>query len=89
MESEAGNQHYLPSARELQRLIGVCKAPIIQHFSETISGTITIRSFDQEPRFQRTNMKMMDEYSRPRFPISGAIEWLCFLTFLISIPEEF
>ncbi|KAI5407046.1 Canalicular multispecific organic anion transporter 2, partial [Lathyrus oleraceus] len=29
---------YLPSARELSHLCGVCKAPIIQHFAETISG---------------------------------------------------
>ncbi|PNX69626.1 ABC transporter C family member 3-like protein, partial [Trifolium pratense] len=30
-------RYYLPSARELSRLCGVCKAPIIQHFAETIS----------------------------------------------------
>ncbi|KAH9652208.1 ABC transporter C family member 3 [Citrus sinensis] len=31
-------QYYIPSARELSRLVGVCKAPVIQHFSETISA---------------------------------------------------
>ncbi|QCE01803.1 ATP-binding cassette [Vigna unguiculata] len=92
-------QYYIPSARELSRLVGVCKAPIIQHFSETISGTSTIRSFDQQSRFQETNMKLSDGYSRPKFNIAGAMEWLCFrldmlslitfvfsLIFLISIP---
>ncbi|KAK7395420.1 hypothetical protein VNO78_15978 [Psophocarpus tetragonolobus] len=92
-------QYYIPSARELSRLVGVCKAPIIQHFAETISGTSTIRSFDQQPRFQETNMKLTDGYSRPKFNIVSAMEWLCFrldmlslmtfafsLIFLISIP---
>ncbi|KAJ0102073.1 hypothetical protein Patl1_04256 [Pistacia atlantica] len=34
-------QYYLPSARELSQLVGVCKAPVIQHFAETISGSTT------------------------------------------------
>ncbi|KAL5564697.1 hypothetical protein UlMin_027861 [Ulmus minor] len=93
-------QYYIPAARELSRLVGVCKAPVIQHFAETISGSTTVRSFDQESRFQDTNMKLTDEYSRPKFHIAGAMEWLCFrldmlsaitfafsLIFLISIPE--
>ncbi|KAF1890351.1 hypothetical protein Lal_00013605 [Lupinus albus] len=93
-------QYYIPSARELSRLVGVCKAPIIQHFAETISGTSTIRSFDQQSRFQELNMKLTDGYSRPKFNIAGAMEWLCFrldmlssitfafsLIFLISIPQ--
>uniref|UniRef100_A0A5B7AW34 ABC-type xenobiotic transporter n=1 Tax=Davidia involucrata TaxID=16924 RepID=A0A5B7AW34_DAVIN len=93
-------QYYIPSARELARLTGVCKAPVIQHFAETISGSITIRSFDQELRFQDTSMKLIDGYSRPKFHIAGAMEWLCFrldmlssitfafsLVFLISVPE--
>ena len=93
-------QYYIPSARELSRLAGVCKAPVIQHFSETISGSMTIRSFDQESRFRDTNMKLIDGYIRPKFSIAGAMEWLCFrldmlssvtfafsLVFLISVPE--
>ncbi|XP_004491490.1 ABC transporter C family member 3-like [Cicer arietinum] len=91
---------YLPSARELSRLVGVCKAPIIQHFAETISGTTTIRSFGQQSRFHETNMKLTDGYSRPKFNIAAAMEWLCIrldmlssitfafsLIFLISIPQ--
>ncbi|KAM3696203.1 hypothetical protein ACJW31_06G020500 [Castanea mollissima] len=93
-------QYYIPSARELARLVGVCKAPLIQHFAETISGSTTIRSFDEESRFKDTNMKLTDANSRPKFNIAGAMEWLCFrldmlssitfafsLVFLISIPE--
>ncbi|KAK6229842.1 hypothetical protein SCA6_018793 [Theobroma cacao] len=93
-------QYYISSARELARLVGVCKAPVIQHFAETILGATTIRSFDQESRFQETSMKLTDGYSRPKFHAAAAMEWLCFrmdmlssitfafsLFFLISIPE--
>ncbi|TYI57998.1 hypothetical protein E1A91_D11G321800v1 [Gossypium mustelinum] len=93
-------QYYISSARELSRLVGVCKAPVIQNFAETILGATTIRSFDQEKRFQDTNMVLTDSYSRPKFHVAGAMEWLCFrldllssvtfvfsLFFLISIPE--
>ncbi|KAL2316666.1 hypothetical protein Fmac_030542 [Flemingia macrophylla] len=93
-------QYYIPAARELSRLVGVCKAPIIQHFAETISGASTIRSFDKQSKFQETNMKLTDGYSRPKFNIAGAMEWLCFrldvlssitfafsLIFLISVPQ--
>lgn len=93
-------RYYIGSARELARLIGVCKAPVIQHFAETISGASTIRSFDQETRFLDTSMKLVDAYSRPKFHSSAAMEWLCFrldvlslitftfsLVFLICIPE--
>ncbi|CAL5405396.1 unnamed protein product [Camellia sinensis] len=91
-------QYYIPSARELARLVGVCKAPVIQHFAETISGSTTIRSFDQEPRFKELSMKLIDAHSRP-FYSAAAMEWLCFrldvlfsitfafcLVFLISMP---
>ncbi|KAH9741379.1 ABC transporter C family member 3 [Citrus sinensis] len=77
-------QYYITSTRELSRLIGVCKAPVIQQFSETISGSTTIRSLDQELRFRDTNMKLIDEYSRPKFHIAGAMEWLRFCIDMLS-----
>ncbi|CAN8259535.1 unnamed protein product [Cochlearia groenlandica] len=92
-------RYYIAAARELSRLVGVCKAPLIQHFAETISGSTTIRSFNQESRFRGDNMRLSDGYSRPKFYAAGAMEWLCFrldmlssltfafsLVFLISIP---
>ncbi|KMT00724.1 hypothetical protein BVRB_9g220080 [Beta vulgaris subsp. vulgaris] len=92
-------QYYIPSARELCRLVGLTKAPVIQHFAETISGATTIRSFDQESRFVKTSVKLVNGFSRPKFYNAAATEWLCIrldllssitfaasLIFLISIP---
>uniref|UniRef100_A0A8R7UAP3 ABC transporter C family member 13 n=2 Tax=Triticum urartu TaxID=4572 RepID=A0A8R7UAP3_TRIUA len=92
-------RYYIETARELQRLVGVCKAPIIQHFSESISGSTTIRSFGKENQFVLTNSHLIDADSRPKFYNAAAMEWLCFrldtlssftfafaLIFLISLP---
>ncbi|XP_043720900.1 ABC transporter C family member 3-like [Telopea speciosissima] len=85
-------QYYTSAARELSRMTGVCQTPIIQHFSESSLGSATIRCFNQEERFMNTSLKLVDGYSRPKFHISGAIEWLCFrmdmltsITYAISL----
>ncbi|XP_062100577.1 ABC transporter C family member 3-like [Humulus lupulus] len=93
-------QYYTSSSRELARLEGVCEAPVLQHFVETISGSTTIRCFDQESRFHERNMQLIDAYSRTKFHYSSAADWLGFRTdmlscvtfafsllFLISAPE--
>ncbi|XP_057517161.1 ABC transporter C family member 3-like isoform X2 [Amaranthus tricolor] len=69
-------QYYMPLSRELSRLSSICEAPVIQYFSETISGMTTIRSFDHESRFQPTYMKIVDAYSRPEFHNAAAMKWL-------------
>uniref|UniRef100_A0ACD5TR17 Uncharacterized protein n=1 Tax=Avena sativa TaxID=4498 RepID=A0ACD5TR17_AVESA len=92
-------RYYIDTARELQRLVGVCKAPIIQHFAESVTGSATIRSFGKENQFVSTNSHLIDAFSRPKFYNAAAREWLCFrlytlscltfafcLIFLISLP---
>ncbi|KAG6501284.1 hypothetical protein ZIOFF_041163 [Zingiber officinale] len=92
--------YYIGTARELSRLNGVCKAPIIQHFSESLSGSTTIRSFDQNQRFINTNFNLSDQFSRPKFHTAAAMQWLSLrldmlssvmfafsLLFLISMPR--
>ncbi|KAL0306271.1 UNVERIFIED_CONTAM: ABC transporter C family member 3 [Sesamum radiatum] len=78
-------RYYIASARELARLCGVCKAPVIQHFSETLSGSSTIRSFDQQRRFRDLSMRLIDGYSRPKFYTAGAMEWLCIRLDVLSL----
>ncbi|KAI5409089.1 ABC transporter C family member 3 [Lathyrus oleraceus] len=94
-------RYYSASARELARLTGVCQAPVIQHFSETISGSTTIRSFEQESRFTELNIQLIDKYSQPKLYSASAMEWLNFrldllsstmfafcLVFLVSFPSS-
>ncbi|KAL5760091.1 hypothetical protein ACOSQ2_018929 [Xanthoceras sorbifolium] len=68
--------YYISTARELARMVGIRKAPILHHFSESISGAATIRCFNQEDRFLRRSLSVIDDYSRVGFHNSGTMEWL-------------
>ncbi|CAD6231298.1 unnamed protein product [Miscanthus lutarioriparius] len=93
--------YYISSARELARLVGIKKAPILHHFSETISGAATIRCFNQGELFLRKSLTLIDDYSRITFHNAATIEWLCvrinflfnlvffvMLVILVSLPHD-
>ncbi|XP_031269972.1 putative ABC transporter C family member 15 isoform X2 [Pistacia vera] len=69
--------YYITTARELARMVGIRKAPILHHFSESIAGAATIRCFNQEDRFLMRSLGLVDDYSRIAFHNSGTMEWLC------------
>ncbi|XAR64440.1 Xenobiotic-transporting ATPase [Bertholletia excelsa] len=69
--------YYITTARELARMVGIRKAPILHHFSESLTGAATIRCFNQEDRFLKNNLDLVDDYSRVAFHNSATMEWLC------------
>lgn len=95
-------QYYIPTARELARLAGIERAPILHHFAESLSGAATIRAFGQKKRFFDANLCLIDNHSRPWFHNVSAMEWLSFrlnqlsnfvfafsLVLLVTLPEGF
>ncbi|KAK4788984.1 hypothetical protein SAY86_020303 [Trapa natans] len=93
-------RYYIPTARELVRLSGIQKAPILHHFAESLVGATTIRAFDQEDHFINGNLELIDGHSRSWFHSISAIEWLsfrlnflsnfvfaCLLILLVSLPK--
>uniref|UniRef100_A0A0D3EXH8 ABC transporter C family member 13 n=1 Tax=Oryza barthii TaxID=65489 RepID=A0A0D3EXH8_9ORYZ len=78
--------YYICSARELARMVGIRKAPVLHHFSETVSGAATIRCFNQGEKFFRKSLALIDDYSRITFHNSATIEWLCVrINFLFNL----
>ncbi|GFY91522.1 multidrug resistance-associated protein 9 [Actinidia rufa] len=78
--------YYITTARELARMIGIRKAPILHHFSESLTGATTIRCFNQEDRFLKKNLELVDDYSRVAFHNSATMEWLCVrINFLFNL----
>ncbi|KAK6160332.1 hypothetical protein DH2020_003713 [Rehmannia glutinosa] len=78
--------YYITTARELARMVPIQQAPILHHFSESIAGAPIIRSFNQEERFWKLNVNLIDEYSRVAFYNSGTMEWLCVrINFLFNL----
>ncbi|KAL6008314.1 ATP-binding cassette sub- C member 9 [Asimina triloba] len=93
-------QYYIPTARELARLSGIQRAPILHHFAESLSGAATIRAFGHKERFIYSNLGRIDSHSRPWFHNVSAMEWLSFrlnmlsnfvfafsLVLLVSLPD--
>ncbi|CAO2177146.1 unnamed protein product [Urochloa humidicola] len=99
--SSCYQRYYISSARELARLVGIKKAPVLHHFSETVSGAATIRCFNQGENFFRKSLALIDDYSCITFHNAAAIEWLCvrinflfnlvffvMLVILVSLPRD-
>ncbi|EEC72935.1 hypothetical protein OsI_06791 [Oryza sativa Indica Group] len=77
-------QYYIDGARELQRLTGVCRAPLMQHFAESVAGSNIIRCFGKERQFINYVSHFMDNLSRPSLYNSASMEWLCFRLDILS-----
>ena len=44
-------RYYLKSSRDLKRLEGINRSPVLSHFSDTLEGLVTIRVYNKEDEF--------------------------------------
>ncbi|XP_076936304.1 ABC transporter C family member 14-like [Bidens hawaiensis] len=70
--------YYLATSREITRLDSITKAPVIHHFSESISGVMTIRCFGKQDSFIHENVDRVDGNLRMDFHNNGSNGWLGF-----------
>ncbi|KAI3749264.1 hypothetical protein L2E82_19871 [Cichorium intybus] len=78
--------YYLSTSREITRLDSITKAPVIHHFSESISGVMTIRCFRKQDRFVQENVDRVNGNLRMDFHNNGSNGWLGFrLEFIGSL----
>ncbi|KAK9131039.1 hypothetical protein Sjap_011526 [Stephania japonica] len=68
--------YYLASARELIRINGTTKAPIMNYTSETSLGLVTIRAFAMKEKFFRNYLKLVDTDATLFFHSNATMEWL-------------
>ena len=66
----------MASARELIRMNGTTKAPVLNYAAETSLGVMTIRAFGSVERFIRSNLKLIDADATLSFHSIAAMEWL-------------
>ncbi|KAJ8749652.1 hypothetical protein K2173_026301 [Erythroxylum novogranatense] len=76
--------YFLATSRELTRLDSITKAPVIHHFSESISGVMTIRAFRKKDSFCQENVDRVNDSLRMDFHNNGSNEWLGFRLELIG-----
>ncbi|KAH0450481.1 hypothetical protein IEQ34_021173 [Dendrobium chrysotoxum] len=68
--------YYLSSARELVRINGTTKAPVMNYAGESLLGVVTIRAFGVVERFFQTNLKLIDTDAKLFFHTVAAMEWV-------------
>ncbi|XP_056844514.1 ABC transporter C family member 8-like isoform X2 [Raphanus sativus] len=68
--------YYLASARELIRINGTTKAPVMNYAAETSLGVVTIRAFGTVDRFFRSYLNLVDADAALFFLSNAAMEWV-------------
>ena len=47
-------RYYLTAARDLRRLEGINRSPVLSHFSDSLMGLVTVRAYKREDAFLKT-----------------------------------
>lgn len=66
----------LNTLRDLQKLEGNLRSPMITHCNETISGLDTIRAFGKQPWFMSEMINRIDNHTKVFLIISSSNRWL-------------
>ncbi|XP_070569620.1 ATP-binding cassette sub-family C member 10-like [Ptychodera flava] len=69
-------RYYRWTSRELKRISSVTLSPIYAHFSETLTGLVTIRALRASNRFQSENKDRLEINQRAQFCTMVAGQWL-------------
>jgi len=92
------SRYYMNCSRDLSRLDGIVRSPIINLLSATIPGATTIRAFKFEDIYKNKFYEKVDEFYKIRLFVNGAQNWfgmsidilsITFLGFLIFFLIEF
>jgi ABC-type multidrug transport system fused ATPase/permease subunit len=86
-------QFYRKSSREFKRIDSILRSSLYSHFSESLSGIATIRSYGESDRFVSENIKRMDVENRAYYLTIVNQRWLgirldmlgSLLTFAVAI----
>ncbi|WVZ15493.1 hypothetical protein V8G54_013059 [Vigna mungo] len=69
-------KYYFSTAKELMRLNGTTRSFVANHIAETTAGAVTIRAFEEEDRFFKKNLDLIDINASPLFHSFASNEWL-------------
>ncbi|XP_015781054.1 multidrug resistance-associated protein 1-like [Tetranychus urticae] len=67
---------YIASSRQLRRIDGVTRSPVYSHFSESVSGSSSIRAYQATDRFTHKIFKLVDINNSTSIANLAASRWL-------------
>ncbi|OLY78875.1 Canalicular multispecific organic anion transporter 1 [Smittium mucronatum] len=68
-------EYYLQTSRQLKRISSILLSPIYSHFTESVVGISTIRSFKQQDRFETENQDKLNRYLSASLTYSSLGRW--------------
>ncbi|XP_027906996.1 ABC transporter C family member 8-like [Vigna unguiculata] len=68
--------YYQASSRELMRINGITKAPVMNFATETSLGVVTVRAFNMVESFFKNYLKLVDTDATLFFHSNVTMEWL-------------
>ncbi|CAF0716991.1 unnamed protein product, partial [Brachionus calyciflorus] len=69
-------RYFVPSNRQLKRMLSASKSPIFSHFSECQAGVSTIRAYNAQNRFIKIMQDNIDEYLAHYYCNTVSNRWL-------------
>lgn len=79
-------KYYIPTSRDLKRIVNISRSPIFSHLQESLTGVETIRAYKQEDRFQFLHYNNLDFNLKALYLSRSINRWLSVrLQFLGSI----
>jgi ATP-binding cassette subfamily C (CFTR/MRP) protein 1 len=76
---------YISANRDLSRLDGVCRSPIINLLAEATPGAMTIRAFGLSSVYSNKFHGRVDEYQKIRIFSSGTSQWFGMVLDFLSV----
>jgi ABC-type multidrug transport system fused ATPase/permease subunit len=77
-------KYFISAGRDLNRLNGTSRSPVISLFSETILGITTIRTFKQEAPSKEKFFKRLDDHFGVMLYRHGTDNWFCMHLDIVS-----
>ena len=77
-------RYFISAGRDLNRLNGTSRSPVISLFSETILGITTIRTFKQEAPSKEKFFKRLDDHFGVMLYRHGTDNWFCMHLDIVS-----
>ncbi|KAI9714515.1 MAG: hypothetical protein M1820_000476 [Bogoriella megaspora] len=75
---------YIVGTRNMKQVESAQRAPLFQHFSETLSGITTIRAYGVVGQYRVGNQIRIDKANRPSFFLAATERWLTFRLGLVG-----
>jgi len=69
-------RYYVTTSRDVRRLEGVNRSPVLSHFSDSLMGLVTIRAYEREDGFLKALYRYQDDHNKAWFSIFSAMRWL-------------